>query len=251
MKILNTFRPASSTDTIDILTSSSHANFPSTNLKDIKPTKSWKTNNTITESWVRYDFGTIANHADLAFINRINFANFTLQRSNNGSAWTNIEVVTGLTTDEIDDEKYIHRAVEIGTATFRYLRLLIPAQTPLFEQTYFKVGNFLAGKATEIWNPKDGFSITIDQHLNTKNYPSGYVGVKKIGKSKRIFTGILDKVKFQEYLKFINSYQPFVLLLDFDSDLTSSYLVRYIGNQTREYNFAKIVTVSFSFQEIV
>lgn len=249
MRIMTEFRPYSTEDTLGLLASTSNSSFPVANLKSIDPIKSWKST-VITESYVRYDFGSVGNHGEFVFLNRFNFSDFTLQKSNNGSTWVNVESFTGLTTDEIYDENYMHIGI-IVEGSYRYLRILIPSQTPIFETSYFKIGNFLIGNPVEVWNPKGGFSVNVDNGLNLKSFKSNHIAVNKIGRARRKFSGTLEKIRFEEYLKFIRSYKPFVLSLDFDSDPTSIYLVRSLDNQSREYVYADIVTVGFNFEELV
>ena len=140
MKQIVSYRPSSSADTgVSISVTTANSNFPATNLKEIQPTKVWKSTSLV-EHTVTYNFGQSVSYT-AAFINRINFAEFYVEKSTNGSIWTEVEHVTGLTKDEIYEENYMHRLVDI-TGTYQYLRIRIPAQTPLFDTSSFKIGNF-------------------------------------------------------------------------------------------------------------
>lgn len=249
MKQIITYRPYSSADTgVAITATSSNANFPSTNLKEIQPTKVWKSA-AITEQTVTYDFGTTVSY-DAAFLNRINFAEFYLEKSTNGTDWVEVEHVTGLTKDEIYDEYYAHRLVDI-TGTYRYLRIRIPAQTPLFEPTYFKIGNFLVGTLVQIWNPKAGYKVNELPKMAITEFRSGYISMAKLGKTRRSFSGTFDKINITEFNKIIKTYQPFVLYNEFDADKTSVYLVRSVKEHSRDYTMHNVVNFSFTFEEIV
>ncbi|PKP53816.1 MAG: hypothetical protein CVT92_02470 [Bacteroidetes bacterium HGW-Bacteroidetes-1] len=252
MKQLVDFYPQNENDSsVTITATTEDTNFPKSNLKSLQPVKCWKSTSVIAEQIIRYDLGGLYSYNGI-FINRINFAEFYIETSPNGSTWTLAEHVTGLTTDEVADELYIHRFVEITATNYRYVRLRIPAQTPLFEPTYFKVGNMLVGTFTTIWNPKSGFSVNEIPKLSILEFPrSGYMSVEKIGKTRRVFSGNLDKFTKTEYDKIVKTYQPFVLYLEFDTDKTSVYLVRANTGYARDYFLGKVLNMGFQFDEIV
>lgn len=249
MKQIVSYRPSSSADTgVTITVTSAHANFPASNLKELQPTKVWKST-AITEHTVTYNFGASVAY-DAAFINRINFAEFYLEKSTDGNTWVEVEHVTGLTKDEIYDENYMHRLVNI-TGTYQYLRIRIPAQSPLFEPTYFKIGNFLVGTLVQIWNPKAGYIVKEMPKMAITEFRSGYISMAKLGKTRRSFSGSFDKINITEFNKIIKTYQPFVLYNEFDNDKTSVYLVRSVKEHTRDFSMHNIVNFSFTFEEIV
>ena len=250
MKQMTSFRPSNSSDTLTITTTTASSTFPAANLKDILPTKSYKTTSVGAEQTIKYDFGGLVSYNG-AMLNRINFAEFYLETSPDNSAWTNVEHVTGLVKDEIHDEFYMHRYVEITTVNYRYIRIRIPAQTPLFEPTYFKIGNFLVGNFVTIWNPKSGYSVNQVTKRAIKEFPSGYVSSNKIGKTRRVFSGNFDKITMTEYLKIVQTYEPFVLYHEFDGDKTSVYLVKITKDISKDYFMANRVNHPFSFDEIV
>jgi len=249
MKQIITYRPSSSADTgVSISVTTANANFPASNLKEIQPTKVWKSTSLV-EHTVTYNFGALVVY-NAAFINRINFAEFYLEKSSNGSTWTEVEHVTGLTKDEIYDENYMHRLVDI-TGTYQYLRIRIPAQTPLFDASSFKIGNFLVGTLVQIWNPKAGYRVNELPKMAITEFRSGYISMVKLGKTRRSFTGNFDKINITEFNKIIKTYQPFVLYNEFDADKTSVYLVRSVKEYSRDYAMHNLVNFSFTFEEIV
>lgn len=251
MRTINSFRPYSSEDTGVVITSTTAStSFPLANLKNIQPTKVYKTTAVNAEQIVNYDFGGNVAY-DHLFINRINFAEFYIERSLNNSDWTLVEHVTGMVKDEIYDENYVHRMVEIGVASYRYLRIRIPAQTPLFNPTYFQIGNMLVGTANQIWNPKAGYNVNILPKMAITEFKSGYISVVVLGKSHRVFSGSFDKITMIEFKKIIMTFRPFIMYHEFDSDKTSAYLVRVTKDTARDYTMATIVSTNFSFEEIV
>ncbi|MCK9319819.1 discoidin domain-containing protein [Methanoculleus sp.] len=252
MKQLITYYPQNESDSsVTITATTENANFPKKNLKSLQPVKCWKSTAVNAEQTIKYDLGGLKSFNGI-FINRINFAEFYIETSPNNSTWTVAEHVTGLTTDEIADELYMHRFVEITAVNYRYVRLRIPAQTPLFEPTYFKVGNMLIGNFVTIWNPKAGFSVNEIPKLSILEFPrSGYMSVEKIGKTRRVFSGNLDKFTKIEYDKIVKTYQPFVLYLEFDTNKTSVYLVRANSGYARDYFLGNVLNMSFQFDEIV
>ena len=247
------YRPYSENDSgITITASSSHASFPSSNLKYKDPTRAWKSNNVITESWVKYYFGSTAvSHTGL-FLNRINFAAFDVYISNDDITYTKIEEVSGITRDEIEDENYMHYFVDLGTVSFKYLKVVIPAQIPLFDNTYFKIGNMYVGTYTEVWNPKSGFRIAYIPKISDIEYDSGYVNRYVLGRTKRSFTGSWDKVAAATFDLAKTTYSEIVLFLDMFSDNTKAYLVRPMKDETSfDIERPDIKSKSFTFEEIV
>jgi len=251
MKILKTFIPANSSDTsVTINVSDDDSVFTYANLKELQPVKSWKSEN-ISGSWIQWNFGSDAKHADIAFINRINFAGFTVEYGTNDGNWFTVEVVSGLTTDEITDEEYVKYWVELGDITFQYIKLTIPAQTPLFETGYFKVGNVLFGLQTDIWTPKSGFTVAIMPKMSITEFGSGYISSVKRGRTRRQFNGDLDKITMVEYNKLTLTYNPIVIYNDFEVDKSKCYLVRSVKQNNRNYFQSDRVSHSFSYEEIV
>ncbi len=249
MKQIVSFRPTGPSDAaVAITATTSNTNFPTSNLKEIQPTKAWKSTSLV-EHTVTYNFGQSVSY-NAAFINRINFAEFYVEKSTNGSTWTEVEHVTGLTKDEIYEENYMHRLVDI-TGTYQYLRIRIPAQTPLFDTSSFKIGNFLVGTLVQIWNPKAGYRINELPKMAITEFRSGYISMAKLGKTRRSFSGSFDKINITEFNKIIKTYQPFVLYNEFDNDKTSVYLVRSVKEYSRDYNMHNNVNFTFTFEEIV
>lgn len=251
MKMLHTFVPENSSDTsVTITASSEDSIFVKENLKSIQPVKSWKSS-VITDSWVKFDFGSSSAHANILFLNRINFAGCTVSYSTDDSTYHTIETITGMTTDEITDEKYVKYWVELGAITFRYIKIFIPAQTPLFEPTYFKIGNALFGTETEIWTPKSGFKVDIMPKMSITEFGSGYISSVKRGRTRRQFSGILDKITIDEYNKLSLTLNPMVMYNDFENDKSKCYLVRSVKQYSRDYYMSNIVSHSFVFEELV
>lgn len=257
MKMLQTFKPENSDDTsITITASNSDSVFTVDNLKELQPVKSWKSDSSylpVTHGEdITFDFSSDGYHADVAFINRINFAGFTIAyKKSTDSSYTTIETVTGLTTDEITDENYMKYWVEMGNIEFRYIKITIPPQFPLFENSSFKIGNVLFGLVTEVWTPKSGFSVSVMPKMSITEFGSGYISSVKRGRTRRQFNGILDKITMEEYNKLTLTFNPIVIYNDFESDKSKCYLVRSVKQNDRQYYLSDIVSHSFSFEEIV
>jgi len=250
MKQIVSYRPSSSADTgVSISVTTANSNFPASNLKEIQPTKVWKSTSLV-EHTVTYNFGQMVSY-NAAFINRINFAEFYVEASLTGSAWFEVEHITGLTKDEIYEENYMHRLVDIQIPMYQYLRIRIPAQTPLFDASSFKIGNFLVGNLIQIWNPKAGYRVNELPKMAITEFRSGYISMQKLGKTRRSFTGSFDRINITEFNKIIKTYQPFVLYNEFDNYKTSVYLVRSVKEYSRDYNMHNNVNFSFTFEEIV
>ena len=251
MKMLHTFIPANNNDTsVAITSSTSDSVFVTDNLKNIEPVKSWKSTE-ITDSWVKFDFLSSAKHANILFLNRINFSDCEILYSDDDSTYTSIETITGMTTDEIADENYIKQWIELGDITFRYIKISIPAQTPLFETSYFKIGNALFGNESEIWTPKSGYKVDILPKMSITEFGSGYISSVKRGRTRRQFSGTFDKITIEEYNKLYLTMNPMVMYNDFENDKSKCYLVMSTKQYGRSYYMAKNVSHSFVFEELV
>jgi hypothetical protein len=252
MKVLYSYIPASSSDSSVMITgTTAMSGFPLTNLKYIQPVKSYKTNNTITEAEIIYDFGSDKTYNSF-FINRFNFAAMTLKyKATADPDYSTVEAITGLTKDEIADENYMHRWIDLTGKTYRYLKLIIPAQTPLFEATYFKVGNILVGNYVEISSPKSGYKVSVLPKMSILEFESGYISTYKKGRSRRSFSGSFDKLSTTEYNKISQTYSPFVIYQDFENDKTKCYLVRAVKEYERTYQMADLIDCNFELEEVV
>ena len=257
MKILYTYQPADSADTsVTIGQSSESSDFPASNLKVISPVQCWKST-AITESYITY-FNNSKFNVDSLFLNRFNFAEFYIL-GRDDTSWPSPVTgnplcihVTGQTTDEIADEDYMHYFYTFSPKfNYKYLRILIPAQTPLFEPTYFKIGNLLIGDAVEVWNPKPGYRVDIIPKNSVIDYDSGAFNEYKVGRTKRTFNGSFDKISNTEYNKIIKTRDPFVLYHDWEFDNTKAYLVKAVHNYNRSFDYYNYTSQTFQFAEIV
>ena len=252
MKIITSYIPANENDTsITITATSEDSVFNVSNLKSLEPVKCWKSTDTSTEQKIKFDFGSVAKHANTLFLNRINFAECTILYSTDDVTYNILETITGMETDEIADENYIKRWIELGDITFRYVKIAIPSQTPLFETSYFKIGNALFGNYTEIWDPKNGFSVEIMPKMSITEFGSGYISSVKRGRTRRQFTGNFENITMEEYNKLSLTYNPLIIYNDFENDFSKCYLVRHVKSFKRTYKMSNIVTHSFVYEEIV
>lgn len=250
MKVLYDFTPSSKTDSSLILSASSeNANFPVDNLKELSPVKCWKSS-ALGIQYVTYDFKGSKTFNGI-FINRFNFASFTVKLSDD------VNFVTGVTDinvtaakDELYDENYMHMFIPV-TGSYAYMRIYIPSQTPLFESTYYKIGNLYVGNFVDIWNPKPGYSVSIISKENQIDYDSGSTDSYQVGRTRRLFEGQFDKISDDEYKKLRFTRNPFVLFHDWEVDNSKCYLVKSLPDRKRSYDYSKVTSHSFSFLEIV
>ena len=102
MKALYDFFPSGPIDTsVTITFTTESTSFPSANLKDLQPTKCYKTTAVNAEQTLKYDFGSNKTY-DSCVINRFNFAEFYLEYSVNNTDWIEVAHKTGMTIDEIN-----------------------------------------------------------------------------------------------------------------------------------------------------
>jgi hypothetical protein len=264
MKVLYDYTPLNTSDVSLTMTSSSMAmsNFPLSNLKNIDPSKSFKFSNVggSTIYYITYDAGLGKTfNINSLFLNRFNFANFSIQGSTNLVTFPYDLEITGCVRDELYDpnnslitsDNYMSYFAVLTAFNYRYLRLKVPAQTPLFETTYFKIGNMLIGNSVEIWNPKNGMSVTVVPNTNITEFDSGYDSYYKKGKSYRIFEGEFNNISKTEYDKIRYALNPFVLYTDWTGNPQDAYLMRNIREFRKTYEMATILTKQFSFKEVV
>lgn len=255
MKMLYTYQPEDSEDTtVTITYSSESSEFPSSNLKVISPVQCWRSTS-VTDSDITYDAGSGNKfNVDSLFINRFNFASFKIE-GNDTDVWTSPSfsvTISEQTTDEIAEENYMHYFYTFSPKfNYRFLRLFIPAQTPLFEPTYFKIGNLLIGNAIEVWNPKPGYRVDIIPKNSVVDYDSGAFNEYKVGRTKRSFNGSFDKISNTEYNKIVKTRDPFVLYHDWEADNTKAYLVKAVHNYNRSFDYYNYTSQTFQFAEIV
>lgn len=260
MKMLYDYIPANDSDTVSITSTSASSTFPVNNLKNINPVKAWKSAENPTNEYILYDAGA-GNKFDIdtLFLNRFNFSSFFIMGTDDAT-FTTIPFgmhVSNVTKDEIYEEDYMHYwatlVSEYDPAPFnyRYLKLYIASQTPVFETTHYKIGNMLIGNAVDIWNPKSGYTIDIIAKNNVVEFDSGAYAEAKVGRTRRVFNGNFDKIEKSEYDKIRFSRTPMVMYNDWEGDPTKCYLVKPTGNFNRSYDYAQVTSHSFSFMEIV
>ena len=252
MKALYDFYPkfGDTTSATFIYGGSSPTHFTTANLFAKEPAKCFKTSGTSSTS-ITLDLKTIK-EIDTVFINRINFQNYTLQYSLNNSNWISFGSANSLKTDEIEDEQYIHNIHVLPVPqTMRYIKLTIPANMALFESSYYKIGNFVAGKSVDIIDPKNGFQVQYIPNMNINTFKSGYIAREKLGRTRRSFSGDFDKLNTNTLAKFRLTYQPFVIYFTHTGKTTDCYLVMNTTEMTQSYDFAKVKSMNFTMEEIV
>lgn len=233
-----------------IYSGSSPTHFTTDNLFSKEPAKCFKTSGTSSTSII-LDLKTIK-EIDTVFINRINFQDYTLQYSLNNSNWISLGSATSLNTDEIEDEQYIHNIHILPVPQMmRYIKLTIPANVALFESSYYKIGNFLAGKSVDIFDPKNGFKVQYIPNMNINTFKSGYIAREKVGRTRRSFSGDFDKLNTNTLAKFRVTYRPFVIYFTHTGKTTDCYLVMNTTEMTQSYDFAKVKSMNFTMEEIV
>jgi len=210
---------------------------------------------------IKYTIDSSIRSYDSIFINRINFAEFYLEGSTDDSTWEEIIHVENLTRDEVyitdsteqnKPDEYIHYLhLSSSSLTYQYLRLRIPAQTPVFGVGIFQIGNFLIGNSVDITNPKTGFSIEYIKKTNASATEGGFISEYKSGRTRRIFVGSFDKISKTDYNRIKFTDAPFILYLDFNNP-EEAYLVRATKNYSLTFEeVAENASIPFGFEEIV
>jgi len=265
MKALYRYYPNTAEDDLVTITGNTAlAGYPLTNLNNIRPGILYKTDmvGAGESAYINFQIDIAARPYNTIFLNRFNFAEFYIEKSTDGSTWVEVVHVTGQTRDEFyypdptglfTPDNYMHYIYTTTTPiTSEYLRLRIPYQTPLFDASYFSVGNFLFGTYVELRSPQKGFSIEHFRNMVMSEFDSGFVTEYKVGKSKRFFNGNLFNLNKTEYDKLLLTRAPFVLYLDFNLDPTQVYLVKSLRGYSRIFdNTAAENSLPFTFEELV
>jgi hypothetical protein len=138
MKQITSFR------TLTTLTAKdSAAGFPVANVALLDPGLIWKPATT-GETWILVDFGSATTVAGV-FLNRANFLSATIQ-GNDTDSWAgpSFSQAKTLVTDDIGNT---HGYWTLTAFNYRYLRILIPAQSFLDGATVPSLGNLIAAAA--------------------------------------------------------------------------------------------------------
>jgi hypothetical protein len=148
MKIIRfSFTNEVAADAVTVTGSSQQsASFPAENLKTPqRPFLPWRTGATGAQSAV-IDFGS-AKTIDTLVLARTNFASANIQ-GNASNSWGSPSFDQAITIDQNPlTRRYQYGAVLIGF-NYRYLRILIPSQTPVDGAAYYLLGGVWAGPQT-------------------------------------------------------------------------------------------------------
>ena len=253
MKALYDFYPkfGDTTSATFIYSGSSPTYFTKDNLFYKEPVRSFKTSGTSSFT-ITLDLKTIK-EIDTVFLNRINFPNYTLHYSTNNSTWVAFGSINGLKIDELgDEENYMHNIHVLSVPQMmRYIKLTVPANIALFESSYYKIGNFVAGKSVDILDPKNGFQIKYIPTMNINTFKSGYIEREKLGRTRRSFSGDFDKLNTEVLAKFRLTYRPFIIYFTHTGKSTDCYLVMNTTEMSQTFDFAKVKSMNFTMEEIV
>jgi len=211
---------------------------------------------------VQYQLDASIRSYNCVFLNRINFKEFYIETSTNGSDWTEQAHIENLTVDEvyafdpsnqIEADKYAHYFVDLGSSlTDEYIRIRIPNHVPIFGVAAFEIGNFLIGDCVDIEDPKRGFQINYIAKVDETTLQSGFTSEYKLGRTRRNFSGSFDKISDTEYNKIQMTPSPFVLYLKFTGDPTKCYLVKSNRNHGRTFEeISQNASLPISLDEIV
>lgn len=130
--------------TATLTSSTEHATYTDANLASPqRPFLPWRST-AITESWVKADF-TTAQQLDLVAIVAANVGTVRVE-ANSTDAWTAPPYSQTVYVSPNPWTGRYQRVVSPGVA-YRYLRILIPAQTPVDGAAYFSLGGLWAGAA--------------------------------------------------------------------------------------------------------
>lgn len=252
MKLLYDFYPKigdTTSATITYTGAESPTYFNSSNLFTIEPVKCFKSGS---NSGVTITIDLLSSKLiDTVFLNRINFSSYSISYSTDNANWLLFGTpVSGIDTDEIKDENYVHNITVLKTpVTARYIR--ITPSDIMFSDSFFKIGNIMIGKSVEVSNPKNGFQVKYIPSMSITQFKSGYITSEKLGRTRRSFSGDFDKLSTEEMNKIRLTYKPLVLYLDYTDDTSSCYLVMNTEEFTQSYDFAKVKSMNFTFEEIV
>jgi hypothetical protein len=259
MKIIYDYRPTGSTDTVTINASTALTGFPASNLKEVgRPMWRYKSADITGDKYVEFVFSAAINPSLATFgifLNRINFKRFEIQHKMNvGDSYTSLGTfdITD-SKDEIYDEEYLHYILETSVS-FKYLKLIVPSAGQTFvgdDITHVCIGNLMVGEIIDVWEPAQDFRRLYNPKLAITEFDSGWISVKKMSRTKRIFTFRYDKIAEAEVAKIRKTYEPFILWFAWDADPTTCYLVRTTKEIEWQMTNLNINTLPQEITEIV
>lgn len=246
------------------LSSTADANFPLSNISDRNhPLRSYRTSHDpgTTQTMITIDLGASPPRVNALFLDNTNLAYWSVQHSTNGasfSTWsdgftTSLDALTGRGRAFLD-------VSSVGSANYRYLRLLAPAQTPLRAPLdKAMLGSITVGITGNILQFPGGlpteFEVTTNLPVLSNEFQGGAVEYVEIGERY-----VEIDIPTQQYvrstqeasiLEILNlNTTPFVFYEN-NGDINRAYLVRsknYKNNIT--YSIGAVLGTSLEFKEV-
>jgi hypothetical protein len=169
-----------------ITASSEASGFPGSNLLDVhKPGAEWRSTAT-TEQNIVFDTGTVGCVVTAVFLGDVNFTSVTIQ-GNATDSWGSPSFSQAFTVSKDNVvQRYKAFAALTGFA-YRYLRLLVPAQSPTDSEAFFRIGTAIpASWAGEMEiNPEYGGYAYSGQKLSKTEEIAGSVKTRVMSLKKQ------------------------------------------------------------------
>jgi hypothetical protein len=175
---------------ISVLSATTEAgSFPKENVVDrTSPQRAWRSTTVGSDQRLVIDLGAVQTSIT-CYLDWVNFGTFKYQESADGSTgWSDIGTTRTVAKDPMHG---VYRRVDdITMSSKRYLGILIPAQTPVDNASYFRIGTFCV--PTSIYEP-DAEKVWYEYPLEY-SVPDSNIIVNSFptGRSERIKLGTLQ-----------------------------------------------------------
>lgn len=173
--------------------SSEDLSYPASNLKIYAKQNRWWKTTVATDSEVVLDFGAPLNVKGVGVINP-NYASCKIQ-FNSTSSFTSPAVDSGTLTVRKDEERKRYYLFHAPVANYRYMRLFIPAQTPVDGDSVFSTGALvvLTGTPELLLGPGQNVSVTVTRASIKNDLLGGGREVTNTGERRAILRLSFDR----------------------------------------------------------
>lgn len=153
--------------------SSENPSYPLSNIKDYEHLKRHWRSTVITESWVKRNFGQPKNLLAVC-LDDVNFTTVTIQ-GNATDTWTSPAFSQVFTISKDKRTQRYKGYLTLSGFNYKWLRILIPAQTPVDGLSAFRIGRLVCLNTVFELSESHGFTYeySADEKMETNEFLSG------------------------------------------------------------------------------
>jgi hypothetical protein len=249
---------------VTLTPSTEDANWLATNVQSpARPFLPWKTTAVGSDQNLVVDFGS-AKTFDLVVLVAVNFANASVQ-ANSSASWSTPPYNHAITiTRNPHNRRYQYGLLLAPALSYQYLRLLIPAQTPVDGASAFKVGGIWVGMKTKLPSNflADGVLGTITPLLDVAPAHRGWrqrlslgepvatIKARRWAKTSSPHPLVNDNLKtWMDFDRQTTDADVFALVLNSD-DASHAYIMRHLDEPTWSLSRRHRSESSYELEEV-